>query len=175
MPEFDEAPRVNLRILCARNQPVVLDKDLAKLYGVTTSALNQAVKRNSLRFPEMFSFILSNEELSCLRSQIVISNAGRGGRRYPPRVFTEHGCLMAATVLRSDKAISMSIYIIEAFVKMREELVSRRSMLQRLAEMEKQLMEHDASLRDLHLSLLPLLEPPPLPERRKAGFHPETD
>lgn len=159
------------KIYQVRNQAVILDSDLAKIYGVTTKALNQAVTRNKNRFPENFSFIVDSEEFADLRSQIVTSKEGRGGRTYKPRVFTEHGALMASTVLRSKEAVAMSVYIIEAFVKMREEMTANREILKRLAEIDKSLIEHDTALFDIYNKLLPLLEPPiEEGEKRKMGF-----
>lgn len=125
---------ISEKIYTIRKEPVILDSDLAKIYGTTTMALNQAVTRNIERFPDRFSFVLKREEFTNLKSQNVISNEGRGGRRKPPRVFTEHGALLASTVLRSKEAIAMSVYIIEAFVKMREEMTTNREILKRLAE-----------------------------------------
>lgn len=163
------------KIRIIRKKAVILDSDLAVLYGVTTSALNQAVTRNKERFPSGFSFILDREEFANLKSQFVISSSGSGGRRKSPRVFTEHGALMASTVLRSKQAIAMSIYIIEAFVKMREEMAANSEILKRLAEMDKSLIEHDNALFDIYSKLLPLLEHPEESEvqKRKMGFHSE--
>jgi hypothetical protein len=159
------------KILTIRKRPVILDSDLAAIYGTTTMALNQAVSRNKERFPGNFSFVLNREELMDLKSQNVISKGGRGGRRKPPRVFTEHGALMASTVLRSKEAVAMSVYIIEAFVKMREEMTANREILKRLAEIDKSLIQHDTALFDIYNKLLPLLEPPiEEGEKRKMGF-----
>jgi len=152
-------PQITSKIHTVRQQAVILDSDLAKIYGSTTMALNQAVSRNIERFPERFSFIAEREEVTTLKSQNVISKSGRGGRRKPPRVFTEHGALMASTILRSKEAITMSIYIIEAFVKMREEMATNREVLQRLAEIDKNLLQQDNALFDIYSKLLPLLEP----------------
>ena len=152
-------PQITSKIHTVRQQAVILDSDLAKIYGSTTMALNQAVSRNIERFPERFSFFAEREEVTTLKSQNVISKSGRGGRRKPPRVFTEHGALMASTILRSKEAITMSIYIIEAFVKMREEMATNREVLQRLAEIDKNLLQQDNALFDIYSKLLPLLEP----------------
>jgi len=133
--------------------------------------VNQAVSRNKERFPGNFSFVLNREELMNLKSQNVISKGGRGGRRKPPRAFTEHGALMASTVLRSKEAVAMSVYIIEAFVKMREEMTANRENLKRLAEIDKSLIQDDTALFDIYNKLLPLLEPPiEEGEKRKMGF-----
>jgi hypothetical protein len=160
------------RIFSVRKLRVVMDADLAKLYGTTTKALNQAVARNRDRFPSEFSFQLTMEELAGLKSQIVTSN-GRGGRRYSPRVFTEHGALMAATILNSKKAVQMSLYLIRAFIQMRETLLANATILKRLAEIDRRLIEHDSVLREVIERLQPLLDAPPVDEKEKPkiGFH----
>lgn len=111
--------QIQTRIHVVRGQNVMLDSHLAELYGVPTSALNQAVKRNSARFPEDFMFALTDDEAKSLMSQTVISNAGRGGRRYLPYVFTEQGVAMLSSVLRSERAVAVNIAIMRAFVQMR--------------------------------------------------------
>jgi hypothetical protein len=175
-------------IYSIRKQKVVIDSELAKLYGVAVKALNQAVQRNTDRFPEDFCFYLSNEEVAELKSQIVTSS-GRGdqgtkdpfartenrhgGRRKPPRVFTEHGALMAANVLRSERAIEMSVYLIRAFVQMRETILANTTILKRLAEIDRRLIEHDSVLREVIEQLQPLLDAPEVDEegKPKIGFH----
>jgi hypothetical protein len=169
--EVIPAPTIVPLIRSIRDRRVILDADLAVLYGVQTRALIQAIKRNADRFPEDFLFQLSPAEAAGLRSQIVISKGGRGGRRYPPYAFTEHGALMAATVLNSPRAVAMSVYVIRAFVKMREDVAANASILKRLAEIDKTLLIHDAGLRDIYQKLRPLLEPPPAPPRPEIGFH----
>jgi hypothetical protein len=184
IPTDAEVAVVHDKLLLVRSQPVILDSDLAVIYEAETGALNQAVNRNQDRFPEDFAFRLTKEEwedLKCqsgtassptnLKSQNVISSSSHGGRRTPPRVFTEHGALMASTVLRSDAAVRMSTFIIRAFVKMREELASNREILRRLAEIDKSLLIHDSALRDLYRKILPLLSPPPSAPKREIGFH----
>ncbi len=159
-----------------RDQRVILDSDLAPLYGAQTRALVQAMKRNADRFPEDFLFQLSSAEAAALRSQIVILKTGRGKhRKYPPYAFTEHGALMAATVLNSQRAVAMSMYIIRAFVKMREDLAANAAILKRLAEIDKTLLLHDSALRDIYHKLRPLLEPPPLPPKPEIAFHVKED
>jgi hypothetical protein len=160
-------------IYSLRDQRVILDSDLASLYGVPTKALNQAVKRNRERFPEEFMFQLSWEEvshLSSLRSQIVTLKRG-AHLKYRPLAFTEHGALMASTILNSPRAVAMSVYIIRAFVKMREDLAANAAILKRLAEIDKTLLTHDLALRDIYQKLRPLLEPPPAPPKPEIGFH----
>jgi hypothetical protein len=116
-------------IRCIRQQRVILDTDLAALYGVETRALVQALKRNADRFPADFLFQLTADESASLRSQFVISKPGRGGRRYSPYAFTEHGALMAANVLNSPRAVAMSVFVIRAFVKMREDLAANAAIV----------------------------------------------
>ena len=153
-----------------RGERVMLDADLARLYGVTTKALKQAVKRNPRRFPGEFVLTIEEKEFAILRSQSVTSSSGWGGSRYRRMAFTEHGALMLASVLNSDRAIAMSIYVIKAFVKMREELMANETVLRRLAEIDKRLLIHDEGLRDLYQKLMALLEPEPEKEKRKIGF-----
>jgi hypothetical protein len=158
-----------------REQRVILDSDLARIYQVPTKALNQAVKRNHSKFPSDFVFELSPKEaeaLRRLRSQTVTLKLGRGQhRKYAPYAFTEHGALMAATVLNSTHAVAMSIYIIRAFVKMREHLAANAAILKRLAEIDKSLLLHDTALQDIYQKLRPLLAPPPERSRPEIGFH----
>jgi hypothetical protein len=173
----------NIRILTTRDQKVVLDVDLARIYGVSTRVLNQALRRNKRRFPVDFAFQLSGDEYDAMRSQIVIASSGtknqrsqivigsRRNIRYRPWAFTEHGALQAANILRSDRAIAMSVYVIRAFIEQRENLAANAAILKRLAEIDKTLLEHDTVLRDIYQKLLPLLAPPPEPTRRQIGFH----
>ncbi len=170
-----------------RGQRVMLDRDLARLYGVPTMVFNQAIKRNLGRFPPDFIFQLTREELGNLKSQNVISSpdptgslrsqrvilkkSGHGGVRKLPSVFTEHGAIMAATILRSPRAVAMSIYVVRAFVRLREELLTHAVILKRLAQHDRKLLEHDLILQDVVEKLLPLLDPPPAPAKRKIGFH----
>jgi hypothetical protein len=175
-------------ILVVRGQRVILDFDLARLYGVTTKALNQAVKRNTARFPADFAFQLGAEDAERLRSQFVTSNvnttvnprdarnrsqivtSSRGGRRYQSWAFTEHGALMAANVLRSDRAVQMSIFVTRGFVRLREHIAANAAILRRLAEIDRTLLQHDAALRDVYRKLQPLLAPPTEAPKRRIGF-----
>jgi len=171
-------------ILSIRNQKVILAPDLADVYAVETRALNQAVKRNAERFPEDFIFQLTAGEFSALkeagkvsgdgraalRSQIVILESGRHAK-YPPFAFTEHGAIMAATVLNSPEAVAMSVFVVRAFMQMREQLAANAAILKRLAEIDKTLLEHDSALRVIWTKLQPLLAPPPEPPRRRIGFN----
>ena len=183
--------RLEPLIFRIRGRRVVLDADLARLYGVDTGRFNQAFKRNRHRFPEDFAFQLTAAEVETLRSQIVISKeqatdfsrsmwsqfatTSRGGRRYLPWAFTEHGALMAANVLRSDQAVQMSVFLVRAFVRLREQVAANAAILKRLAEIDKTLVEHDSALSDLYRKLRPLLEPPADPPSRTIGFHAELD
>jgi phage regulator Rha-like protein len=161
------------RIHAIRKQKVVLDSELAALYGVPTKRLNEAVRRNAARFPVDFCFLVNREELASLRSQFATSKPGRGGSRYLPRAFTEHGCLMAANVLNSPRAVQMSIYLVRAFIKMRDELMTNAAILKRLAEIDRRLLEHDSVLREVVERLQPLLDAPDEEDesKRKIGFH----
>ncbi|MGM0600822.1 MAG: ORF6N domain-containing protein [Candidatus Rifleibacteriota bacterium] len=170
---------IEKRIYQVRNKKVMLDSDLAKLYGVETRSLNQAVSRNKERFPENFMFSLSISEERSLISQFVTSNeqnktqsGKRGGRRKPVKVFTEHGILMLANVLRSKQAIKVSIQIIEAFIKLREKLTALDKANLRFEAIEKRLSEHDEAFEVLDKAILPLLESPE-PPKRKIGFQPD--
>jgi hypothetical protein len=167
-------------ILSVRNQRVMLDADLARLYGVATMRFNEAFKRNQRRFPADFAFQLTAAEHVNLRSQIAISSSQsidsvgestHGGRRHLPWAFTEHGALMAASVLRSERAVQMSVYVIRAFVRLRERVAANASILKRLAEIDRTLLQQDAALRDIYRKLQPLLQPPPDPPKRRIGFH----
>lgn len=154
-------------IVVLRGQRVILDADLAQLYGVTTKAFNQAVKRNLERFPEDFSFVLTRQELTILRSQNVTTRWG--GRRYLPRAFTEHGAIMAAMVLNSKRATEMSVFIVRAFVRMRETLAATAELAKRLKAVETTLEGHDESIKALVAAVRQLMLPPPA-KRRQIGF-----
>ena len=162
--------RIEPLIRTIRGQKVILDSDLARLYGIPTFRLNEAVKRNKKRFPEDFVFQLTEQEHASLISQIAISKAGRGGSRFLPYAFTEYGAMMAANVLNSDQAIAMSVYVIRAFVRIRKELMTNLSFARRLAEIEKILLDHNTTLRELITKIRPLLLPPTEPLHRKIGF-----
>ncbi len=143
-----------------REQRVILDGDLARLYEVPTKALNQAVRRNLAKFPKDFRFQLTwDETRGLLRSQFVTLKRGRHPK-YRPFAFTEHGALMAENILNSPRAIAMSVYVIRAFIKMREDLAANAAILKRLAEIDKTLLLHDAGLRAIFQKIRPLLEPP---------------
>jgi hypothetical protein len=183
-----------LTIHTIRETKVILDSDLAKLYGVPTFRLNEAVKRNVDRFPDDFRFQLTAEEFARLMSQyaisrpdaihppedranssqIAMSSRKHRGAAYRPWAFTEHGALMAATVLNSPRAVQMSLFIVRAFVRMREGLATSAVILKRLAAIDKKLIMHDVVLRDVYRKLQPLLAQPPEPPKRRIGFHPDN-
>jgi len=193
-------PEVRSAIRLIRKQRVILDTDLARFYGVTTKRLNEAVKRNSDRFPEDFAFHLSEREYTALRyassaetteyiakrsdatlwSQIATTSANplrsqiaTSKRRLtnPPIAFTEHGAIMAATILKSKQAIEMSVFVVRAFVRIREQLTASTALAKRLAEIEKTLLTHDQALIDLYEQIRPLLLPPPDdPPHKTIGF-----
>jgi len=177
-------------IICTiRGQRVILDTDLACIYGVEVKRLNEQVKRNRDRFPADFAFQLTRKEAVSLRRQrapsdvqpndVQIDTHSRSqfatlkqgqNIKYLPFAFTEHGAIMAAAVLNSPKAVEMSVFVVRAFVKMREQLLATATLAQRLAEVERTLLTHDAALRDLYQKLRPLLIPPPEPPRKSIGF-----
>ena len=161
--------RVDSRILFLRGHKAILDSDLAELYGVTAKRLNEQIKRNAARFPSDFLFQLTRGERDSLRSQIATSNNGRGGRRYLPYAFTEHGAIMAATVLNSKRAIQMSIFVVRAFVRMREALAANQQIAAKLTELEHRLENHDGTIQELVAAIRELMLPPP-PSRRRIGF-----
>ena len=161
-------------ILVLRGQRVLLDADLASLYGVTTKRLNEQVRRNLDRFPADFMFQLSAEETAPLRSQFATLKAGRGQhRKYRPYAFTEHGAIQAANVLNSPRAVEMGIYVVRAFVQLRELLSSNKELTKRLdqleARIEKKLATHDEAIAAM-LSAIRELMNPPTPKRRGIGF-----
>ncbi len=160
--------RVAERIVTIRDQRVILDADLAFLYGVRTFRLNEQVKRNRERFPADFMFQLSADEAAALRSQIAISK-GRGGRRYLPHAFTEHGAIMAASVLSSPQAVYVSLFVVRAFVAMRAALISHRDLAAKIAELESR---YDRQFKVVFDALHEIMRPPTKPGRR-IGFETE--
>ena len=163
------ARKVDSKIFVLRGQRVILDADLAELYGVQARHLNQQVKRNAKRFPIAFRFQISEQEFKNLRSQNVISSEGHGGTRYRPYVFTEHGTIMAATVLNSKRAIEMSVFVVLAFVRMRRAIAGNRHILTKLAELEHRLETHDSEILALMDAIRELMVPPE-PTRTSIGF-----
>lgn len=161
--------RITQSILILRGHKVLLDSDLAALYGVETGVLIQAVKRNRDRFPEDFMIQLTAAEWAALRSQFVISNDGRGGRRYAPYAFTEQGVAMLSSVLKSSRAITVNIEIMRAFVRMRELLASNKELAQQLAELERKISTHDQAITGILKAIRELMNPPE-PKKRPIGF-----
>ena len=155
------------RILVIRGQRVLLDADLARLYEVETKRFNEQIRRNPARFPPDFMFSLTPQEFAGLRSQIATSN--RGGRRYLPMVFTEHGAIMAASVLNSERAIEMSVFVVRAFVQLREVLVRDHALADKLVALEKRVTQHDQSLSDL-IEAIRALMAQPKGANRPIGF-----
>jgi hypothetical protein len=162
-----------------RGQKVILDVDLARIYGVTTKRFNEQIKRNQKRFPDNdFIFQLTDEEYFVLRSQFATSKAGSGGRRYLPYVFTEYGAIMAANVLNSPSAVKMSVFVVRAFLHMRTVLSRSKDLARELAQLEKKLTgrldAHEVAIVDILRRMMELLEPPPdvpVPAKRPIGFH----
>src|ERR1022692_2521667 len=163
------AVAVESRILFLRHQRVILDADIAELYGVPVRVLNQQVKRNQQRFPADFVLQLTAKEHEILRSQIVISRDTHGGRRYPPYAFTEHGAIMAATVLNSERAVQMSVFVVRAFVRLREMLATNRRLAGKINELENRLDSHDSVIQDLIEAIKELMTPEE-PRRVRIGF-----
>ncbi len=165
------AEPIESRILNIRGHRVMLDSDLAALYGVETKALNRAVKRNPERFPGDFVFLLTAEEIKGLRFQIGTSKKGRGGRRYAPYAFTEHGAIMAASVLNSRRAVEASVLVVRAFVRLRQTLAAHHELSGKLAELERRIDTHDESIKEVMDAIRRLMEPPPEPPKGRIGFH----
>ena len=162
--------RVERTILVLRGRRVILDSDLAALYGVTVSRFNEQVKRNAKRFPEDFAFVLTKEEYEALRSQIAILKPSRGGhRKYLPTAFTEHGAVMAASVLNSPKAVEMSVEVVRAFVRLRGFLASHHQLAAKLDELERKISTHDTHIVALFDAVRSLMATPERPKRR-IGF-----
>ena len=174
-------------IVTIRGKRVILDGDLARIYGVPTRRLNEQVRRNADRFPSDFAFVLTEQEVTNLKSQFATSSAGlnrsqfatsstHGGRRKLPMVFTEHGAIMAANVLRSKQAIQMSVFVVRAFIRMRQMLIEQRGLARKLAELEKELTArldiHETAITEMMRQIRQLLSPPPEPERpkKRIGF-----
>ena len=163
--------RIAHLIFVFREQKVMLDSDLARLYGVSTGHLNRAVKRNPGRFPTDFMFQLSLEEVDFLKCQIGISKPGRGGRRRSrPFVFTEQGIAMLSSVLNSDRAIKVNVAIMRTFVKLREMLETNRELARKFAELESRVSKHDEEIAAILEAIRQLMAPPEKP-RREIGFH----
>ena len=156
------------RIRTFRGVRVILDSDLAALYGVPVRRLNEQVRRNLARFPQDFMFQLDNQEIAILKSQNATSSWG--GKRKPPLAFTEHGAIMAATVLSSPRAIEVSLYFVRAFVRMREALIVHKEIARRLDALERKVGLHDHAITEILDAIRQLTRPPEAPKRRRIGF-----
>jgi hypothetical protein len=162
------AERIEKAILWIRGQKVMLDRDLAELYEVSTKRLNEQVRRNLTRFPDDFMFQLTEEEAETLRSQNATSNKGRGGRRYLPYVFTKQGVSMLSSVLNSERAIEVNIAIMRAVVRLRELLATHKDLARKLDELEKR---YDSHFKIVFEAIRQLMAPPTPPEKkRRIGF-----
>jgi hypothetical protein len=164
-PSLIPVERIEQTIFVIRGEKVILDADLATLYDVETRSLLQAVKRNGERFPADFMFQLTRKESDYLRSQIVISK-GRGGRRYLPYAFTEHGAIMAASLLNSKTAVEASVQVVRAFVRLRQILASSADLSRKLSELER---KYDAKFKVVFDAIRQLMTPPSAP-RKQIGF-----
>lgn len=161
---------IETRILTIRGQKVMLDADLAELYGVETRRLNEQVRRNSERFPEDFMFQLTGEEFANLKSQIATSSWG--GRRKLPYAFTEHGAIMAASVLNSPCAIEISVHVVRAFVHLRELVSGHKELSQKLNQLERKVGAHDRAIAELINAIRELMTPAEPKKKRPIGFAP---
>lgn len=164
------AESIERKILYIRDKKVMLDRDLAILYGVTTGNLNKAVKRNIDRFPENFMFQLNKNEMKSLRFQFGISNQGRGGRRYPPYAFTQEGIALLSSVLGSKRAIHINLHIMRTFVRLRELMISHKNLAQKIEHLEHKFKQHDKNFMIIFESIKKLLDSPEKP-KNKIGFH----
>jgi hypothetical protein len=186
-PERYEGYGIENIILTVRGQKVILDGDLARIYGVPTRRLNEQVRRNADRFPPDFAFVLTNQELTNLKSQIATSSLElnrsqfstrltHGGRRKQPLAFTEHGVIMAANVLRSRRAIQMSVFVVRAFIRMRQMLIAQKDLARKLEDLEKELTArldvHETAINEMLRQIRRLLSPPSEPElpKKRIGF-----
>jgi hypothetical protein len=160
---------IESRITILRQQKIILDTALAEIYGVPVKRLNQQVNRNRSRFPADFMFQLKPREFAALRLQFATANKGRGGRRSLPYVFTEHGAIMAATVLNSERAVEMSVLVVRAFVRLRVMLAANKEFADRIEQLEKHLAKHEGSIQEI-VRLIKRLMEPPLTRRSKIGF-----
>ena len=160
------------RILSIRGKRVILDHDLAGLYGVTTKRLNEQVRRNRHRFPSDFMFQLTTQEVAALKSQFATSNGARGGRRTRPRAFTEHGAVMLASVLNSPVAVEVSVLIVRAFVRMRQVLARHEELAGKLAGLEEKVAVHDGAIRSLVAAIRRLMGESGAHGTRRIGFLP---
>ena len=162
------AERIVPFIFFIRGQRVILDSELARLYGVTTKRLNEQVRRNIDRFPADFMFQLTEDEVEILRSQFATSSDSHGGRRYAPFVFTEHGAIMAATVLNTPRAVDMSVQVVRAFVKLREIMTTHKELARKLQDLEQ---KYDSKFGEVFAAIRELMADYTDRKRRRIGFH----
>jgi len=162
--------RIEDMIYLIRGQRVMLDFDLARVYGVSTKRLKEQSRRNAARFPTDFAFELAHQELANLRSQFATSSS-HGGHRYLPMAFTEHGALMLASVLNSPVAVEASVRVIRAFVWMREHITANQELTQKLKELEGRVSGHDEAIANLFEAIRRSVEPPSPENRREIGYH----
>jgi len=160
---------IEQKIFLIRGQKVMLDRDLAELYGVTTTRLNEQVRRNHRRFPNDFMFQLTKEEFDNLKSHFATSSSGWGGRRKLPLAFTEHGAIMAASVLNTQYAIGASIFVVCAFIRLRQMLASHKELARKLMELEQHLEGHDQQIQVIFEAIHQLMTPSAKP-RKQIGF-----
>src|ERR1043166_2278236 len=165
-----EIQPVENAIHLVRGQRVMLDSDLAAIYGVSTMRLNEQLRRNLKRFPSDFAFRLTRQEFTVLISQFAISKKGRGGRRTLPWAFTEHGAIMLASVLNSDIAVEASVRVVRAFVRLREIVSANAELAAKFAQLERRLDSHDEAIAQLFAAIRQLLAPAPA-KKREIGFH----
>jgi hypothetical protein len=165
---------VQSRIYTIRGLRVMLDADLAELYDVPTKRFNEQVKRNIARFPEDFLFQLTPDEFVSLRSQNATSKPGHGGRRYLPYAFTEHGAIMAATILNTPRAVEMSVFVVRAFVRLRELLLTNKQFALKLGELEQKVMSHDRDI-SMIINTIRQLMTRPVQKKRQIGFLSTSD
>jgi len=162
--------KIQQRILLIRGEKVIVDADLAEVYGVTTKVLNQAIKRNLGRFPEDFMFRLNKDE-----KQEVVTNCDHLENlkysRVNPRVFTEHGAIMVASVLNTPKAVEVSVFVVRAFVQLREAVAQNKELSRKIGQLETQFGEHDEQIMMLFEAIKQLMDPKPPPKTRRIGFH----
>ncbi len=162
------------RILFVRGQKVMLDRDLAELYGVSTKRLNEQVRRNQHRFPGDFMFQLTPKE----KAEVVANCDYLQSLKFSPvspRAFTEHGAIMAASILNTARAIGVSVFVVRAFVKLRKMIATHKELAQKLGELERKVAGHDEAIRSLVTAIRQLMEPPAEPKRGKIGFARENE
>ncbi|MBN3032894.1 MAG: ORF6N domain-containing protein [Candidatus Saganbacteria bacterium] len=175
MNELVPIERIENKIYLIRGQKVMLDRDLAELYGVATKALKQAINRNRERFPDDFMFELDKNEFNEWRSQFVTSNSDKMGLRWRPYAFTEQGVAMLSSVLRSKRAVRVNIAIMRAFVKLRRLISSHKELARRIESLEQKHAKHEIEMTTVFKVLKKLMEPSPAPPQKRIGFRPGSD